>query len=697
MKLKYLFPLFIATLLLAMSCAEEEVVTLLDEIQVSSSYVAIPEGGGSTSITVTATGSWTAEKVTTDKDPVEWLTLSTTSGSAGESQLTFSAKSTIDGRAAEVLIHSGGKTQRINVMQGLMKIATAKAAEVNSAPDGKSFRVTGVCTKITNTLYGNWYLTDETGEVFIYGTLDKKGDTKNFLSWGMEVGDEVTIEGPKSSYKGDPQMVNVTVVKINKSLIKVDSVENEVLPMEGGEFTAFLICKGEGVSVDIPEDAKSWLAISSIQSKGENVVVKFIAMANEGGDRETTLTFHTVKDSKKYSTETVLTQKGAIVKATVAEFLAAPVGNIQYRLSGAVTKIDNNNDGRLYLRDFSGETYVYKIQDYTANSLKVGDIITLVGKRAEYKGNPQMSGAVLENVIPVTPATIAEVLTKPVDKNVYFMITASIKEIQNQDYGNIVLKEGDSEILMYGCYPGYGATGDDRKGLINAKGIKAGDNITVIATRGEYGGTPQLSNGFYLSHESGDIQSLSIAEFLAAPVGDTRYRLSGAVAKIDNNNDGRLYLRDYSGEAYVFKIQDYTANSLKEGDIITLVGKRAEYNDNPQMSGAVLEEVKAVTAVTIAEVLAKPVDKNVYFMITASITEIQNDVYGNIVLKEGDSEILMYGCYPGYGATGDDRKGLINAKGIKVGDMITVIATRGEYKGTPQLANGFYFSHESAE
>jgi len=40
------------------------------------------------------------------------------------------------------------------------------------------------------------------------------------------------------------------------------------------------------------------------------------------------------------------------------------------------------------------------------------------------------------------------------------------------------------------------ATGDDRKGLINAKGIKAGDDITVIATRGEYGGTPQLSNGF---------------------------------------------------------------------------------------------------------------------------------------------------------------------------------------------------------
>jgi hypothetical protein len=57
----------------------------------------------------------------------------------------------------------------------------------------------------------------------------------------------------------------------------------------------------------------------------------------------------------------------------------------------------------------------------------------------------------------------------------------------------------------------------------------------------------------------------------------------------------------------------------------------------------------------------------------------------------------MYGCLPGYGATGDARKNLLADKGIKVGDTITVIATRSEHNGTPQLANGFYFSHESAE
>src|SRR5690554_6225632 len=224
MKLKYIFSLFIATLALLASCAEEDAVTLLDEIQVSSSYVTIPEAGGSTKITITARESWTAEKVfiketetvdgetvTVVKDSIKWLSLSTTTGSAGETELTFTAPSALDGRTAEILITSAGKTQRINIMQGLPKISEATVSEVRNAPDGKTFRVTGICTNISNTLYGNWDLTDETGTIYIYGTLDAKGGTKNFMSLNIEIGDEITVVGPKSTYAGSPQLVNVKI------------------------------------------------------------------------------------------------------------------------------------------------------------------------------------------------------------------------------------------------------------------------------------------------------------------------------------------------------------------------------------------------------------------------------------------------------------------------------------------------------
>jgi len=504
MKLKYLFPLFIAMLALTTSCTDEETMTLLEEVQVSSSYVTLPLDGGSTSITVTAKDSWTIEKVTTDKDDVEWLSISSTSGSAGETDLTFSAPTALDGRSAEALIHSGGKTQRIIIMQGIAQISEAPVAEVLAAPDGKTFRVSGVCTNITNTLYGNWYLTDETGTIYIYGTLDAKGGERNFESLGLEVGDEITIEGPKSSYRGDPQMVNVTVIEINKSLVKVDSVENKVLPLEGGEFTAYLTSKGQGISVEIPEDAKSWLSISSIESAGENVVVKFKAEENTGGDRETTIVFRTTDGEKEYSTETSLNQNGAIIEATIAEFLTAEVGNTQYRLTGVITNITNTTYGNLYLRDFSGETYVYGIEDFQDKGLKEGDIITLVGKRAAYNGNPQVGGAVLESVIPVTEATIIEVLTKPDDSGTYYMVTGEITEIDNPTYGNLYLKDGDSEIFVYGCYPGYGATGDDRKFLLETEGIEVGDQLTIIATKGSYNGVPQLAHGIYFSHESAE-------------------------------------------------------------------------------------------------------------------------------------------------------------------------------------------------
>ena len=502
MKLKYLylFPLLIAMLATITSCDEDQTATMLDEIKVSSSYVAIPEAGGSQKITINAKDSWTVEKVTTDKDPVEWLTLSSTSGSAGESTLTFTAPSAIDGRTAEVLLKSGGKTQRINIIQGLPVISEATVAQAKAAPDGKTLRLSGAVTKIENTLYGNWRLMDDTGEILIYGTLDKKGAEKNFESLGLEVGDEVTIEGPKGSYAGSPQMVNVSVIEIRKSLIKVDSVENQMLPIEGGEFIAHLTVKGEGVSVDIPEDAKSWLAISSIESAGEEAVVTFMAAANTGGDRGTTIKFRTVKDGKTYSTETSIFQKGAIVKATIAEFIAAEVGDTQYRLSGVITKIDEKYNNNITISDFSGEVYVYRL-NLNGKEYKVGDIVTVVGKRGEYNG-AQVANGILESVIPVTPATIAEMLTKPDSKEDYYMVTGQIKEIENPVYGNLYLKDGDSEIYLYGCYPGYGAYDDFRKNVIADKDLKIGDTLTVIAIKGTYKEKTQLENGIYFSHES---------------------------------------------------------------------------------------------------------------------------------------------------------------------------------------------------
>ena len=53
MKLKHIFTAVAAALVLAVGC-EKETVNQLAEVQVSSSYVAINQDGGSVSINVTA-------------------------------------------------------------------------------------------------------------------------------------------------------------------------------------------------------------------------------------------------------------------------------------------------------------------------------------------------------------------------------------------------------------------------------------------------------------------------------------------------------------------------------------------------------------------------------------------------------------------------------------------------------------------
>ena len=502
MKLKY-FLSFFALVALLTSCSDDDSMTLLDEIKVSSSYVSIDVNGGSNTITVNSKEAWSFD----EQEIPDWLTITPKTGGAGETKVTFSAPAASDGRNTVLHIACADKTQTINVIQGLAVVNEATCAEVIAGPESKNYRVTGVVASIVNTTYGNWYLRDETGEIYIYGTLDAKGNTKNFLSLGLEVGDIVTVEGPKTLYGTTVELVDVTVVKIQKSLVKVEGYDPEdaTIPVDGGTVAVHLTCKtNNGVSVEIPENAKDWLGIVSVAG-GAEPVVTFRAGANEGGDRSATVVFKTTDDNgQEYTAEATIYQTGSIVECSVADFLAAPVGDTQYRITGVIQSVANPTYGNVYIRDWSGETYVYGIGakgDFEAAGLKAGDVVTLVGKRGEYKGDPQMTGAVLEDSKTVTPISIDEFLDQEDDPTVYYMLTGVITEIANPTYGNLYLDDGTNDCYVYGCYPGWGATGDNRKNWLETADITVGDQLSVIGVKSTYNGTPQLSNGIYFSHE----------------------------------------------------------------------------------------------------------------------------------------------------------------------------------------------------
>ena len=280
MKLRNIFTALLAALTLTVSC-EDEKVAYLDEIKVSQSYVAIDAAGGSTEITLNAKDEWSFSGVP------EWLKVEPVSGAAGKDiTVTFSATAAKATKEAMLYLNCGSKSQIINVIQMTEKvdlpISTYK--QIAAGQDGTVYRAKGTCTDIYNTEYGNWHLIDATGDLTIYGTLDKNGATKNFKSLGIEAGDIVTVEGPKKTYNGTVQLTDVTVIAIEKSLIKIESLTPaEALPKEGGVLEVALTCKGTNMEVVLPDAAKSWVSVAGISSNGKEASVKFSVAANSEG------------------------------------------------------------------------------------------------------------------------------------------------------------------------------------------------------------------------------------------------------------------------------------------------------------------------------------------------------------------------------------------------------------------------------
>ena len=343
------------------------------------------------------TGAWTVT------DVPDWLTVSPASGS-GSGTITFSAGPG-EGRTAEVLINCEGRTQHVNIIQGIATVSNATCAEVIAGPDSKTYRVSGTVTSIANTTYGNWYLDDGTGVVYIYGTLDAKGATKNFLSLGLEVGDQVTVEGPKTTYNGTVELVDVTVVKITKSLIKCDMLtvngeEANELPYDGGEIVANLTCKGNGVAVEIPADAQSWLGIVSTTA-GANPTVTFRVAPNDGDSRSATVVFKTTDGKKEYTSQATIKQKAfklpngeiyyAKGKISSIKEISTSYGNGTFNISADGT---DNNALTCY------RSFFLDNQKFTdENQIAVGDEVIVCGKLVNYTDKngvvtPEFSGNV---------------------------------------------------------------------------------------------------------------------------------------------------------------------------------------------------------------------------------------------------------------------------------------------------------------
>lgn len=507
MKFKYLFIALIAVAGFFASCSDDKDLGQLDGIQLSQSSLSIPVEGGQVEFDVTSAADW--KFVTNDKkgNPVDsipaWISSSCKGGSAGTTHVVFNAAATKGANNSTFKLVSGAQTQYITVIQGVLNPPFSTCAEILAGNDGETYKVKGTLTKLSNTVYGNWYIKDATGEVYVYGTLDANGSAQNFASLKLEEGDEVTIQGPRTTYGGSPQLKNVTVLSYTKSLIKVEELDKDTLDKAGEDFKVTLTVKGEGVTVDIPEADQSWLSVKGIVTSGTKAEITFHANANAGGARSSSISFTSTRGKQSSTVTAVAYQLGSIIECPIADFNKAEKGSTVYRLTGVITKVAKAQYGNCYIKDATGETYVYGIGakgDFEKKGLKVGDIVTLTGVKDIYNGTHQIKYTTLEAMKSVTKISVADFLTKKDDKNVYYMLEGSITEFAGQrndlkTYGNFGLTDDSGSAFVYGLTTGWGGA----KKLAGTLGLNFGDKITIIGYRTSYNGNPQVGGAFLFS------------------------------------------------------------------------------------------------------------------------------------------------------------------------------------------------------
>ena len=512
MKLRYIFTALAAAALAFVGCQEEE--RFLDEVQVSKSIISLPIEGGKDTLTVTATAEWTMEL---PKDA--WFTVDLASGAAGVTQVVFEAEASSANREANLSIACAGAKQTVKVIQMAERVPAALATCKQVLDDhaagvavGKNYKIKGTVTDITNYgKYGCFYVNDGTGQVYVYGSM-------NSAQFDPAVGDIITFEGPWTSYGN---FDDVTILELEKSLLSVVKVSPEgPVSLDGGKLSVTLSIKAKEFEVVIPEEAKEWLTYNEkdVITIGETTYIyDFVLAANEGGARNTTVTFKAVVDGVEYSAAFDVEQAGAIKAVTVAEFLAAAEGTALYELTGVVKNIKNTTYGNFDIVDATGSVYVYGLtnngavgsNDKTFASLGIneGDKVTIVGTRASYNGTAQVGGtAYLVAHTAAQAATIAEFLAAPVSADKWYKLTGTIESIVKEEYGNFYLTDGTSRVYVYGVTAAPVAKNDKS---FPSLGVKAGDKITIVGTRAQYASSSVADQkeqvggpAYYVSHEA---------------------------------------------------------------------------------------------------------------------------------------------------------------------------------------------------
>lgn len=543
MKLRYFLTSIIACLALAIGCTKEALPGL-SEIQVTPSYFTFGVDGGAKEITVTAVADWTVS------DVPEWLTVSPASGSATDAEgvkVTVTAAPTTSETvvAATIKFNCAGKSQLVTVGQ------EAYVPDYPKFKAGEYWIMFGeeVAVPVTST-YG-----------YLYTAKANKSDDGKLSSTADNIFTFTEVEGGFSIQDAAGKFYAMKGTYTSFNLYDT-AQESYVFTVQQTGDDKFVITNANGKVMQYDPAYSSAGAYDT--EKAGAIYPNLVSVA----DAEIAEVLFAVEP-----TEVALDQAEGVFNINMT------CKNEGFEIVPSVDWITVKG-----MTSTNGEyvvTFSYEANDGAGRAATI-DFIS---------GEETISVAVSQEGS-VLDTTVADFLAAA-EGTALYSLTGIVKNLKNTTYGNFDLVDATGSVYVYGL-TGNGAIGSNDKTFASL-GINEGDVITIVGTRASYNGTAQVGGTAYLVEHVVAATVSTVADFLTQSVSSSKwYKLTGTITNLKTGNYGNFDLVDETGTVYVYGLtssfvakndQSFPNLGLKEGDVVTLVGTRAEYNGAAQVGG----------------------------------------------------------------------------------------------------------------
>ncbi len=196
--------------------------------------------------------------------------------------------------------------------------------------------------------------------------------------------------------------------------------------------------------------------------------------------------------------------------------------------------------------------------------------------------------------------------TTPSDQPATATITASDVTVEVGKTANIGATTNSTAAIQYAVADETIAT--VANGVVT--GVKAGSTKVTLSVAAVEGKFTAASKEITVTVKeaganppSGEVQTVTVAQFLAAAESDTqKYQLTGTIDGTINTTFGNFDLKDETGSVYVYGLtatelgygasndKSFGTLNLNKGDVITIIGYRGSYNDKVEVMYAYFVE-----------------------------------------------------------------------------------------------------------